>query len=86
MFKKRQPKEKVVEKDAADSAGGYDVDKGRPAEEKVDSKKRKKSSRPTLSFNEEEVFTSDADTTTTVADGTSDPARSIYFKVKNYRF
>lgn len=35
-----------------------------------------------FSFNEEEVFTSDADTTTTVADGTSDPARSIYFKVK----
>merc|ERR1711934_132823 len=54
VFKKRQPKEKVVEKDGADSAGGYDVDKGRPAEEKVDSKKRKKSSRPTLSFNEEE--------------------------------
>ena len=54
VFKKRQPKEKVVEKDAADSAGGYDVDKGRPVEEKVDSKKRKKSSRPTLSFNEDE--------------------------------
>merc|ERR1711936_1237970 len=47
VFKKRQPKEKVEGK-------GDDVDKGRPAEEKVDSKKRKKTSRPTLSFNEEE--------------------------------
>ena len=55
VFKKRQPKEKVVEKGVDDSAaGGYDVDKGRPTEEKVDSKKKKKSSRPTLSFNEEE--------------------------------
>ena len=54
VFKKRQPKEKVVEKGVDDSAGGYDVDKGRPAEEKVDSKKKKKSSRPSLSFNEEE--------------------------------
>ena len=44
-----------MEKEVDDnSAGGYDVDKGRPAEEKVDSKKRKKTSRPTLSFNEEE--------------------------------
>ena len=44
-----------MEKGVDDSAaGGYDVDKGRPTEEKVDSKKKKKSSRPTLSFNEEE--------------------------------
>ena len=54
VFKKRQPKDKVEGKGDDNSSGGYDVDKGRPAEEKVDSKKRKKSARPTLSFNEEE--------------------------------
>ena len=54
VFKKRKPKENVVEKGADDCAGGYDVDKGRPVEEKLDSKKKKKTTRPTLSFNEEE--------------------------------
>ena len=54
MFKKRQQKGKVVEKGTDDCAGGYNVDTGRPVEEKKDSKKKKKSARPTLSFNEEE--------------------------------
>ena len=54
VFKKRQLKKKAEEDNVDDNAGGYDVDKGRPAQQKKDSKKMKKSTRPTLSFNEEE--------------------------------
>jgi hypothetical protein len=34
-----------------------------------------------LSFGTQDCFASDANATTTVADGATDPARSIYFKV-----
>ena len=55
VFKKRQPKEKKAEEELTDEAvGGYDVDQGKPAEEKKAVKKSKKSSRPTLSFDEDE--------------------------------
>ena len=34
-----------------------------------------------LGYGTQDCFTSDADATTTVADGATDPARSMYFKV-----
>ena len=34
-----------------------------------------------LSYGTQDCFTTDADATTTVADGASDPARAMYFKV-----
>ena len=34
-----------------------------------------------LGYNTQDCFSSDADATTTVADGVSDPARAMYFKV-----
>ena len=34
-----------------------------------------------LGYNTQDCFSSDADATTTVADGSSDPARAFYFKV-----
>ena len=34
-----------------------------------------------LGYGTQQVFSSDADATTTVADGASDPARAMYFKI-----
>jgi hypothetical protein len=34
-----------------------------------------------LGYATQQVFSSDADATTTIADGASDPARAMYFKI-----
>ena len=53
VFKKRQPKQKAS-KDADSTPEAPALEKGGPAEERVEPKKKKKTSRPTLSFNEDE--------------------------------
>ena len=53
VFKKRHPKQKAAE-DADSTPEAPALEKGGPAEERVESKKKKKTSRPTLSFNEDE--------------------------------
>ena len=52
VFKKRHPKQKAAE-DADSTPEAPALEKGGPAEERVEPKK-KKTSRPTLSFNEDE--------------------------------
>lgn len=55
VFKKRsKPSESKEEKQDDAILGGYDVQAGKPAEERVKQKKSKKESRPMLSFNEDE--------------------------------
>ena len=52
VFKKRHPKQKTA--DDADSTEAPALEKSGPAEGRVEPKKKKKTSRPTLSFNEDE--------------------------------